>query len=248
MIVTSSSEQDYDFPKLYRDEVARNKLKLVLINETLNITLDEYFALFIDDNAPHSYSRYALIAFSNSHSLSQSLIILHYIFVAIYQTKTSPIKSYHESNKNVDISCTPWSEINSTLGYAREIKLIKPLNIPGLPSTRCTSVQRYQRFGKSSIVSIHICECTVLYVRTCTYNRKSLYIAMLMTRSVNNEILCVYTCLSIHVSVITNELGDFGMILCSSTRMEDVPASSTFSVEDLLVVRHRSIIISSCYC
>lgn len=32
--------------------------------------------------------------------------------------------------------------------------------------------------------------------------------------------------------------GDYGLVLCSSTRLEDVPASDSFSVEDMLAVRY----------
>ena len=76
-ITNNLSDKDNDFSKLYRDEVARNKLKLVLIHETLNISVDEYFALFIDDKAPHSYDRCVWMTyciFYNYSTLGLSLI------------------------------------------------------------------------------------------------------------------------------------------------------------------------------
>ena len=30
--------------------------------------------------------------------------------------------------------------------------------------------------------------------------------------------------------------GDYGLVLCSSTRLEDVPAADSFSVEDMIAV------------
>ena len=55
--LSNEFERGIDYSALYRDEVSRNKLKLVLINQYLPVSIDEYFALFIDDQAPHSYAR-----------------------------------------------------------------------------------------------------------------------------------------------------------------------------------------------
>jgi hypothetical protein len=52
-----SPDEGIDYSNLYRDEISRNKLKLVLINEYLPVSIDEYFALFLDDQAPHNYAR-----------------------------------------------------------------------------------------------------------------------------------------------------------------------------------------------
>lgn len=71
---------------------------------------------------------------------------------------------------------TLWSNLNSPLGADREIKFFKPVNLPGLASTRGVKLQRYRKFG------------------------------------------------------------DYGLILLSSTRLEDVPAADTFSVDDVLTV------------
>lgn len=69
-----------------------------------------------------------------------------------------------------------WTDTSSVLGADREIKFFKPVNLPGLASTRGVKVQRYRRFE------------------------------------------------------------DAGLVLLSSTRLEDVPAADTFSVDDALVV------------
>lgn len=36
------------------------------------------------------------------------------------------------------------------------------------------------------------------------------------------------------------KFGDIGLLVCSSTRMEDVPAADTFSVEDMIAVMIRN--------
>mmetsp|Transcript_23647 Transcript_23647/g.52548 ORF Transcript_23647/g.52548 Transcript_23647/m.52548 type:complete len:219 (-) Transcript_23647:117-773(-) len=63
------------------------------------------------------------------------------------------------------------------MGSTREINFLKPVNLPGLASTRGIKVQKFRM------------------------------------------------------------VEDVGLILCSSTRLEDVPAADTFSVEDTLVIR-----------
>jgi hypothetical protein len=70
---------------------------------------------------------------------------------------------------------SPWTEIGH-LEYQRDIKFLKPVNLPGLASTRGVKYQHYQRFG------------------------------------------------------------DHGLVLSSSTRLEDVPCADCFSVEDILTV------------
>jgi hypothetical protein len=73
---------------------------------------------------------------------------------------------------------------DSGFGYFREMKFFKPVNLPGLKSTRGVKVQRYRRFG------------------------------------------------------------DLGLILCSSTRLEDVPAADTFSVEKMISVRYNYVVLT----
>jgi len=83
---------------------------------------------------------------------------------------------YHESVKDSDVVLSPWDAMSPTLGSTREMKFFKPVNLPGLASTRGVKLQRYKHFE------------------------------------------------------------DIGLILNSSTRLEDVPAADTFSVEDVMIV------------
>ncbi len=46
-----------DYSAMYREEIAHSKLKVTAITEALPVSLSEYFAIFLDDKAPHSYSR-----------------------------------------------------------------------------------------------------------------------------------------------------------------------------------------------
>ena len=70
-------------------------------------------------------------------------------------------------------------------GQTREMKFFKPVNLPGLASTRGVKLQRFKHYE------------------------------------------------------------DIGLILYSSTRLEDIPAADTFSVEDVLIVRDDMMI--NCY-
>jgi hypothetical protein len=82
---------------------------------------------------------------------------------------------------DTSVEVTPWSKApeESGFGFVRELKFYKPVNLPGLKSTRGVKVQRYRRFG------------------------------------------------------------DVGLVVCSSTRLEDVPAADTFSVEKSVSVSMR---------
>jgi hypothetical protein len=93
---------------------------------------------------------------------------------------------YHESVKDTNLSVSSWEELSSSLGFGRDLKFFKPVNLPGLASTRGVKIQRYRKFG------------------------------------------------------------EYGLILCSSTRLEDVPAADTFSVDDVLAVSKNAISCSLC--
>ena len=85
---------------------------------------------------------------------------------------------YHDLVEDTSLELSAWADMpNTLLGKARELKFYKPVNLPGLKSTRGVKVQRYRRFG------------------------------------------------------------DAGLVVCSSTRLEDVPAADTFSVEDMVSVQ-----------
>ncbi len=83
--------------------------------------------------------------------------------------------------KDTNVIVSPWSAMSSALGAGREIKFFKPVNLPGLASTRGVKLQRFKKFG------------------------------------------------------------DYGLLVFSSTRLEDVPAADTFSVDDIVAVSLYSI-------
>jgi len=99
-------------------------------------------------------------------------------FMALFVDETAPFsyKKYHESVKDTNLNASLWEENPTALSFGREIKFFKPVNLPGLASTRGVKIQKYRKFG------------------------------------------------------------DYGLLLWSSTRLEDVPAADTFSVDDLLAV------------
>jgi len=124
----------------FQQELAKGRLKIPVISGTMDISLKDFFNLFISETAPYSYKR------------------------------------YHESVKDSNLSVSAWEELSSSLGFGRDLKFFKPVNLPGLASTRGVKIQRYRKFG------------------------------------------------------------EHGIILYSSTRLEDVPAADTFSVDDVLAV------------
>ncbi|RYH23415.1 DUF4782 domain-containing protein [archaeon] len=99
-------------------------------------------------------------------------------FESLFLAENAPygFKQYHESVKDTNVVMSAWSEPSPGLGTGREMKFFKPVNLPGLASTRGVKIQRLRRFA------------TV------------------------------------------------GMILYSVTKLEDVPAADTFSVDDVLSV------------
>mmetsp|Transcript_9921 Transcript_9921/g.13614 ORF Transcript_9921/g.13614 Transcript_9921/m.13614 type:complete len:401 (-) Transcript_9921:1282-2484(-) len=110
---------------------------------------------------------------------SDQLDIAFKDFVALFLQDNAPfsIKRYHESVKDTNLVLSPWAELSPALGLGREMKFFKPVNLPGLASTRGVKVQRMKRFE------------------------------------------------------------DSGAIVCSCTRLEDVPAADTFSVDDVMTVK-----------
>eukprot|EP01039_Chlorochromonas_danica_P000750 gene750-814_t len=85
-------------------------------------------------------------------------------------------KLYHESVKDTDVVMSCWQTVGGSLEMSRDLKFFKPVNLPGLASTRGVKLQNYKRFG------------------------------------------------------------DVGLLLCSSTHLEDVPAADCFSVDDCMEV------------
>lgn len=101
-------------------------------------------------------------------------------FAKLFVEEEAPYnyQRYHESVKDTNLVTGAWTGFEgSNLELTREIKFFKPVNLPGLASTRGVKLQRYLKFE------------------------------------------------------------DVGLIVASSTRLEDVPAADTFSVEDVIAVK-----------
>eukprot|EP01031_Cornospumella_fuschlensis_P026986 gene26986-32602_t len=110
--------------------------------------------------------------------VNETLSISLSAFESLFLAETAPygFKQYHESVKDTNVVMSAWSEPSPGLGTGREMKFFKPVNLPGLASTRGVKIQRLRRFS------------------------------------------------------------NVGMILYSVTKLEDVPAADTFSVDDVMSV------------
>lgn len=60
--------------------------------------------------------------------------------------------SYHESVKDTNLDASKWEEMPSTGSFGREIKFFKPVNLPGLASTRGVKIQKYRKFGDHALL------------------------------------------------------------------------------------------------
>lgn len=47
---------------------------------------------------------------------------------------------YHEATMDKDISSTPWEDDSTAFGASRELRFMKPVNIPGLTHARAKKV------------------------------------------------------------------------------------------------------------
>ena len=118
----------------------------------------------------------ALKSTAISSELSINLDSFVMLFVA--EGAEYSYSKYHEKVGDTNVQASPWTgDMSSNLGAGREIKFFKPVNLPGLKSTRGVKVQKCKRF--SSV----------------------------------------------------------GLVLLSSTRLEDVPMASSFTVEDMMTVK-----------
>lgn len=61
--------------------------------------------------------------------------------------------------KDTNIEITKWMKLSDTLGETREMKFFKPVNLPGLASTRGMKVQRMIDFGEEGFI---LCSSTSL--------------------------------------------------------------------------------------
>lgn len=138
--ISTDDDPTEDLEPIFRAEVASKRLKLKVVDVDLPVSVQEYYDLFLADEAPYSGAK------------------------------------YYEGQKSTNIKCVPWEKYRQTSVVetaGREMKFVKPLPVS---STRCTNVQQCRRFG------------------------------------------------------------EVGLIVCSSTSMEDVPAAGTFTVDDTLTL------------
>ena len=185
---TAVPNETIDLQAAFTTESSKAAMKIPVIHgEVLNISLKEFAALFIVENAPYNYKKWVVVIsiiiiiimiklLLSFPCLLHSLIIDFIIIIIIITITIIITFRYHESVKDSDVVLSPWDTMSPTLGSTREMKFFKPVNLPGLASTRGVKLQRYKHFE------------------------------------------------------------DIGLILYSSTRLEDVPAADTFSVEDVLIV------------
>lgn len=80
-------------------------------------------------------------------------------FCSLFLVDGAPysIRRYHESVKDTNLVLSAWAELSPVLGQGREMRFFKPVNLPGLASTRGVKVQRMKRFDDTGVV---ICSCT----------------------------------------------------------------------------------------
>ena len=77
-------------------------------------------------------------------------------FAKIFVEENAPygFKQYHESVNDTNLEISSWAE-SSSMGYVREMKFLKPVNLPALKSTRGVKVQRYRKFGNYGLCLLY---------------------------------------------------------------------------------------------
>lgn len=78
-------------------------------------------------------SKYKIVVISQ-----QVLPISVASFAKLFIEDAAPFsyKAYHESVKDTNVVITPWQAVGASYEMGREIKFFKPVNLPGLASTR----------------------------------------------------------------------------------------------------------------
>ena len=169
---SSASDEDYEESEFIGEDEEATPQTITPVASETNIILIESpnndSASFQDEV---SKSRLKITASSGKLQISLK------DFAKLFVEENAPygFKQYHESVNDTNLEISEWAE-SSSMGYVREMKFLKPVNLPALKSTRGVKVQRYRKFG------------------------------------------------------------NYGLVICSSTRIEDVPAADTFSVEDMIAV------------
>lgn len=120
---------------------------------------------------------------------------------------------YHEMTKDTNVVPTTWKKTPNDFEFEREIKFFKPVNLPGLASTRGVKLQKLRLyFKKPSLVSSSL---------------------------IDNADPTLDDGSEVNPSEISIE-NDIGFVLYSCTRLEDVPSAHCFSVDDVVVVKNIS--------
>ena len=117
---------------------------------------------------------------------------------------------------------TPLHAAHTLASDTREIKFFKPVNLPGLKSTRGVKLQSLRRYGNAGLI-----------LKSST----RLEVGRVPCVPCMPCVCCVY-CLCSHLFPFPFFLTRFPRLLSSSPFPfpQDVPAADTFSVEDVLVV------------
>eukprot|EP00981_Chlorochromonas_danica_P012972 scaffold5626_cov258-Ochromonas_danica.AAC.13 len=144
--------------------------EIVLCPSQESMDLETAGELFKTESAKYRY-KMGVIA-------DQRLPVSLATFAKLFVEDEAPYnyKAYHESVKDTSVVMSLWQPVGAPYDKGRDLKFFKPVNLPGLASTRGVKLQNYKRFG------------------------------------------------------------DVGLLLCSSTHLEDVPAADCFSVDDCLEV------------
>ena len=140
----------------------------------------------------------------------------------IEENATYSYGKYHEEVNDTNVIVSPWAEMSSSLGKGRDIKFLKPVNLPALKSTRGVKVQRYRKFGDLGLIVYS--STRYLLTRLFTYS-----LTHLLTYSLTR--LLTYSLTHLLTYSLTH------LLTYSHLRLEDVPAADTFSVEDVLIVK-----------
>ena len=172
---SSADDDDYEDSEYNADdeETTNNAITPVTSN-TINVTTNNSADDSIAYQDEVTKSRLKITAASGKLQITLK------DFSKLFIEENAPygFKQYHEKVNDTNLDMSAWAETSSSMGLVREMKFLKPVNLPALKSTRGVKLQRYRSFG------------------------------------------------------------NHGLVVCSSTRLEDVPAADTFSVEDMLAV-HR---------
>ena len=170
---SSADDDDYEDSEYNADdeETSNNPITPVtpFTSDTTTVTSTDDAAAYQDEV---SKSRLKITAASGKLQITLK------DFCKLFIEENAPygFKQYHEKVNDTNLDRSAWAETSSSMGLVREMKFLKPVNLPALKSTRGVKLQRYRSFG------------------------------------------------------------NYGLVVCSSTRLEDVPAADTFSVEDMLAV------------